>query len=242
MKYLFLNSYFNAIEKHIADQIDFDRMINAEDEKKAMEILQDTDYGRWALESDSLEGVFKKEKSFFVSELSKMGAGELKDLYSLRADIVNLRVFLKNKIFNFDSGSLVDWGKGEKELVDEFEEEISKAKEIDSPAKLDDYLTEVYLDRLESFSKGDKQVEKFIKEYRKILDSYEGGVKDKKIKKLEDEFISENTKKNEGLSPIFSFFMKKWRAEKKVRTIITGKEIEFSPKKIKNLVEDLRSI
>ncbi len=242
MKYLFLNSYFNAIEKHIADQIDFDRMINAESKSKAMEILQDTDYGRWALESSDLEEVFEKEKSFFTDELSRMGGSSLKDLYSLRADIVNLRVLLKGKLFNLDSGSLVTWGRDEKELTEEFEEEIKKAKEIDSPAKLDDYLTEVYLDRLEDSAKGEGEVEEFIEDYKDILENYEGEIKDKKVKELEDEFIFQNIKKNEGLAPVFSFFMKKWRAEKKVRTIITGKEIEFSPKKIKNLVEDLRSI
>ncbi len=242
MKYLFLNSYFNAIEKHIADQIDFDRMINAEDKQGAMDILQDTDYGRWAVESSNLEEIFEKEKSFLANELVKMGAEELKDLYSLRADIVNLRVFLKREVFNLDSGSLVDWGKGQEELVDEFKEEIGKAQEIDSPAKLDDYLTEVHLNKLEEFSKGDKDVEKFIEEYRGILDSYQGEIKDKKIKELEDNFVFKNKKKNQGLAPVFTFFMRKWRAEKKIRTIITGKEIEFSPKKIKNLVEDLRSI
>ncbi len=242
MKYLFLNSYLNAIEKHIADQIDFDRMINAESKKKAMEVLQDTDYGKWALETDNLEEIFEKEKSFFVEELSRMGVGGLRDLFSLRADIVNLRVFLKRKFFNLESGSLVEWGKDEKELMEFFEEEIEVAKEIDSPAKLDDYLTEVYLEKLKEFSAGEKVVEKFIDNYQEILSNYQGEIKDKKTKDLEDEFISENTKKNVGLAPVFAFFMKKWRAEKKVRTIITGKEIEFSPKKIKNLVEDLRSI
>ena len=242
MKYLFLNSYLNAIEKHIADQIDFDRMINAESKSKAMEILQDTDYGRWALESNDLEEIFEKEKSFFIDELSRMGVSNLKDLYSLRADIVNLRVFLKGKLFNLDSGSLVDWGKQESELVDEFAEEIERAKEIDSPAKLDDYLTEVYLDRLEEFAKDDGEVKEFVQDYKEILNDYEGEIKDRKVKSLEDDFIFENGKKNVGLAPVFAFFMRKWRAEKKVRTIITGKEIEFSPKKIKNLVEDLRSI
>ncbi|MGM0439166.1 MAG: hypothetical protein ACQEP3_01875 [Patescibacteria group bacterium] len=242
MKYLFLNSYFNSIEKHIADQVDFDRMINAKDESKAYEVLQDTDYGRWALETENLETVFEKEKSFFSEELSRMGVGSLVDLYRLRADIVNLRIFLKNKLFNLDSGDLLDWGKSKEELVKEYQDEISTAKSKDTPAKLDDYLTEVYLDRLEEFATESKEVKQFIESYKDILDEYEGEIKDKKIKKLEDEFISENTRKNEGLAPVFAFFMKKWRAEKIIRTIITGKEIEFSPKKIRNLVEDLRSI
>lgn len=242
MKYLFLNSYLNAIEKHIADQIDFDRMINAKDRSDAMDVLQDTDYGRWALESDDLEEIFESEKTYFSNDLAKMGAEKLKDLFSVRADIVNLRVFLKREMFNLDSGSLLNWGKNEKQLLEEFEEEIEGAKKINSPAKLDDYLTEVYLDRLAEFSKGEAVVESFIAEYREILADYEGKTKDQKIKKIEDDFIFENKKKNEGLAPVLAFFMRKWRAEKKVRTIITGKEIEFSPKKIKNLVEDLRSI
>ncbi len=242
MKYLFLNSYLNAIEKHIADQIDFDRMVNAQDCQKAMEVLQDTDYGRWALETDNLEEIFQKEKSFFRGELSKMGSGELMDLYCLRADIVNLRVFLKRKIFNLDSGTLVDWGKGEKELIEEFSPEIETAKKKETPAKLDDYLTEVYLQRLKEFAKESQEMTDFIEEYESILADYEGEIRDKKIKELEDQFIKSHSGKNEGLAPIFSFFMKKWRAEKKIRTIITGKKIEFSPKKIKNLVEDLRSL
>ncbi len=242
MKYLFLNSYLNAIEKHIADDVDFDRMINAENEAKAYEILQDTDYGRWALETDDLEEVFEKEKSFFQNDLSRMGVESLKNLYSLKADIVNLRIFLKREIFDLDSGELLEWGKDEKELIEEFSEEIEKAKKMESPDKLDDYLTEVYFDRLGDFAEKSKIVKSFVEDCKEVLSEYTGEIKDKKIKELEDNFISENTKKNEGLAPIFAFFMKKWRAEKKIRTIITGKRMEFSPREIKDLVKDLRSL
>ncbi len=242
MKYLFLNSYLNAIEKHVADQIDFDRMVNSDTSKQAFEVLNDTDYGKWITQSDCLEEVLKKEKIFFSQDLKKMGGKPLVDLFSLKADIINLRVHLKRKVFKLDSGNLLSWGKSEKELKKEFEEEISIAENKETPAKLDDYLTEVYFNRLEKYAGNSDAVKKLIKDYRLILKNYEGEIRDKKIKKLEEDFISLYSGKNEGLAPILAFFMKKWRAEKKIRTIMTGKKINFEPKKIKKLVEDLRSL
>ncbi len=241
MKYLFLNSYFDAIEKKIADDVDFDRMINAEGPKQAFEVLQDTDYAKWALESKNLEKVFEKEKKFFREELVRMGVGSLADIFSLKANIVNLRILLKREIFGLDSGRLLSWGKNEEELRDYFSKEIEEAIEIETPAKLDDYLTEAYLNRLEEFSGKDKSIVSFIKDYRGILENLSGEMREKEIVQLEEEFISVNRKKNEGLAPILAFFMKKWLAEKKVRTIIVGKE-QFSSSEVKEMVEDLKSL
>ncbi len=237
MKYLFLNSYFNAIEKHVADSVDFDRMINSPDWKKAFEVLQDTDYGKWALETKSLEKIFESEKEFFARELERMGAGQLVDLYSLRADIVNLRIFLKDTLFNYDAGPLLTWGKSEKELQDYFASEIEKAKEFETPAEMDDYIFEVYLGRLEKFGGKEKEVARFLEDYKESLESEKSD-----LQKIEDDFIAENCKKNEGLAPILAFFMKKWKAEKIVRTIMTGKEIGLKPVEIKKMIEDIKAL
>ncbi len=242
MQYLFLNSYFKAIEKHIADQVDFDRMINCENAKQAFEVLQDTDYNKWALETKDLREIFKKEKIFFRKELFKLGVGQLSELFFLKADITNLRIYLKNKLFNLQSGQLVDWGKKEKELKESFSAEIEEAKSKETPALLDDYLTEIYLEKLKEIVGKDKQIKKFIDKYELILNDYQGEIRAKKIRKLEDQFISSEERKNTGLSSILAFFMKKWRAEKMIKTIIDGKRIGFSPQEIKNLTEDLRAL
>ncbi len=242
MKYLFLNSYFDAVEKHIADEVDFDRMINAESAEKAFEVLQDTDYNRFALESDSLEEIFKKEKKAFKEDLKRLGAENLIDLFFLRADIVNLRIFLKRKFFDLKSGELLEWGKSSERLTEEFASEIEIAGEKKNPAKLDDYLTEVFLDKLEHYGAKDGRVEKFIENYKDALVRFSGRERDERIEKLEEEFIFENRKRNEGLAPVLAFFMKKWRAEKKIRAIIRGKNLDFSPKEIKNLTVDIQAI
>ncbi len=242
MNYLFLNSYFNAIEKNIADDIDLDRMINSESTAKACEVLQDTDYGKWVLESDKWEDVFKKEKEFFRKELFKMGAGELTDLFSLKADITNLRIFLKETLFNLDSGQLLDWGKSEEELRKEFEEEMEEAKKKESPSDLDDYITRVYLERLKRYAGRDKAVKNFISDYLEIMDNLSGEERDEKLKNLEREFIALNSVKNEGRAPLLAFFMKKWLAEKRIKAIIGAKEMSFSPKEIKKIIEDIRAL
>lgn len=242
MKYLFLNSYFNAREKQIADPVDFERMIGKESFKESFEVLQDTDYSKWALETDDLSQIFRKEKVFFRNELIKLGAKELTNLFFLRADITNLRIYLKSTLFDLDSGDLLEWGKSEKQLKSTFEKEIKEASDLDTPAKVDDYLTEVYLKKLEEFAGKDKSVLKFIEKYREIIDGFEGESRENRLKDLEDEFISSQTKKNEGLAPILAFFMKKWRAEKKIKAIMDGKKIGFNPKEIKSLTENLRAL
>lgn len=242
MNYLFLNSYFNTIEKRIADDVDFDRMINSDNEKKAYDVLQDTNYASWALESSSLEDIFRNEKIFFCKELIRFGFPELVDLFCLRSDITNLRIILKEKLFGLDSGEIVFSMKEKDQLLEEFKKEIKIAETKENPGDLDDYLTEIYLERLKKYTKKEKEIQTFIKDYQKIITEFLGEERDKKIKKLEDDFISENTKKNEGLAPILAFFMKKWKAEKKIKSIICGKQINFSPAKTRELVEDLQAL
>lgn len=242
MKYFFLNSYFNALEKHLADEIDFNRMINSENEDKAYQVLQDTNYAKWALANEPIDKVFEQEKIFFSRDLDKMGFTCLAGLFCLKADITNLRIFLKKKIFGFDSGDLLLWGKNEQELEQEFEKEIQESGKLKNALELDDYLTKVYLDRLEYQTKKDKSIQKFIKEYRQINSTLSGEEKHQAIKKMEDDFIAEHTKQNEGLSPILAFFMKKSKIEKKIKTIISGKQINFTPSKIKEMIENLQTL
>ncbi len=239
-RYLFLNSYFEAREKHIADKTDFDRMINGKDKSFAMEVLQDTDYATHALEEESLDLIVEKEKDSFKKDLIKMGFQRLADLYFLREDVANLRAILKNKIFRSEEKKLALTGRDEKELKKRFPEAFQEAKNCKSPAELDDYLTKIYLESLECCARKDKRVESFVKSYRESLENFSGKEREGKIKALEKGFLEENRKDNEGLAPILAYFMQKWRAEKFIKAIISGKEAGLSPSEIKTLIEDLR--
>ncbi len=242
MKYLFLNSYLNAREKHLADDIDFGRMINAETAEKAFEVLQDTDYGKWALDTEDPEEVFEKEKLFFRKDLKRIDASRPAELFSLKENIDNLRSVLKKEIFGTEIDEFDISEKEKDELLKNFKEEVEEAKKKKTPAELDDYLTEVHLERIKESAGKDKEVKRFVQRYKSALEDFSGKERDDRIRNLEDDFISENTKKNEGFSPIMAFFMKKWKAEKKIRTIIAGKRMGFEPAKIKELVNDLKSI
>jgi hypothetical protein len=149
---------------------------------------------------------------------------------------------LKNQLFNLQSGDLLDWGKSKKELERDFKEEIREAKDKETPALLDDYLTEIYLKKLKEVTDKDKEIKKFINEYELILNDCQGEVRAQKLREAENKFIFEQEKKNSGLASVLAFFMKKWRAEKMIKTIIDAKKIGFSPQEIKNLTEGLRAL
>lgn len=242
MKYFFLNAYFNAVEKHLADETDFLRMINSENESQAYNVLQDTNYAKWALQNSPIEKVFEEEKAAFCREISRMGFSFLAGLFSLKADITNLRIILKKDIFGLEAGNLIGWAKNEKDLRCEFEQEIEQARKEKNPAKLDDYLKQIYLERLEKYAKQEKAVYNFVKEYRQLDKDLTGQEKHYALKKLEDEFIAEHTRQNEGLSPVFAFFMKKWQIEKKIKAVISGKQVNFPAQKIKNIIENLQAL
>ncbi len=239
-KYLFLNSYFEARQKHVADHTDFDRMMNSEDRESAMEVLHDTDYGVHALESNSLEETIGKEKRAFKEQLSRMGYERLTDLYFLKEDMSNLRMILKEKATGVDAGELIPSGKSKEELKREFEEELREIEEMKDPAELDDRITELKLGKLKEHAKESPETEQFTREYEEALKNLSGEEREKRIREIENDFLEEHKKENEGLAPILAYFMQKWRAEKFIRAIISGKEADLSPSKIKEIIYSLR--
>lgn len=240
MKHLFLNSYFEAREKHVANSTDFSRMINGKDSNSAMEVLQDTDYGVFALETKSLKDIIEKEKLSFKRDLVKMGFEDLANLYFLREDFVNLSIILKKEMLEVDTGELSSLGREEKKLREDFKEIVETAKKIKDPSELDDYLTECYLASLGRYVDIDKRTKDFVSSYKEILRNKEGEEREKEIRKLEENFFQENRRDNEGLAPILAYFMQKWRAEKFIKAIISGKEAGLSPDDIKDIIYSLR--
>ncbi len=239
MKYLFLNSYLEAREKHIANWTDFDRMINSKDKRSALEVLQNTDYGIYALESDSPEEIIRKEKESFRKDLVKMGYQHLADLYFLKEDITNLRILLKNKLLGTKT-ELNPLGKDERNLKKEFEEEMKEAGKIKSFALLDDHLTEIHLKRMKEHAKEDNKTNSFINEYEEVLRNSSGKAREERIREIEEDFMRSKRKENEGLAPVIAYFMQKWRAEKFIKTIISGKEAGLFPSEIKTVLHNLR--
>ncbi len=242
MKYFFLNAYLNTIEKHLADEIDFNRMINSQNENQAYNVLQDTNYGKWALQDDPLEKVFAEEKNAFCRDLCRMGFVSLARLFSLKQAITDLRLILKKEIFGIKEAEPTYQAKSEKNIRLDFQREIEKARTKKTPAELDDYLQQVYLDRLEQYAAEDKAARAFIKAYRCLEKDSDREKKHFSLKQLEEDFITEYSRQNEGFSPIFAFFMKKWQIEKKIKTIISAKQFNFSTQKIKDLTQHLQAL
>ncbi len=234
MKYLFLNSYLDAREKHIADKTDFERMMGSKDHLSALQILQDTDYGVHALDSKDLEEIILKEKMSFRDDLFKMGFSLLAELYLLKDSFTNLRLFLKGREDYLPSG------KGEKQLKEDFSEIIEKLSKIKDKEKRDDHLTEIYLEKIRDY--GEKEVKEFVENYLKVLKTFSKEEREEKLRDLEKSFILENRKKNEGLSPILAYFLQKWIAEKTIRAIIRGKEAGLTVSQLKEVISNIRAL
>lgn len=235
MSYLFLNSYLDAREKHIANDVDFERMINEKNRSACMKVLQDTDYGIHALDKDDLDEILFSEKVSFRKDLIKLGFSQVAQLFLLREDISDFRSALKEDVFEVNSK--ISEGR-KRDLYEKFKEELAEAKRKSSPAELDDYLTEVFLERLKKFVKGDKESEKFIEKYKKLL--WEN--REKELIQLEKDFVINNRKKNESISPVLAYLMQKWRAEKVIRSIVLSKELGFSTSRIQELTNQVRAL
>ena len=72
MKYCFFVAWLRAREKRIADQIDFDRMINSSTIEESFKVLNDTDYALF-LNENNIEEILEKGWLDFKKTLELMG-------------------------------------------------------------------------------------------------------------------------------------------------------------------------
>lgn len=97
-----------------------------------------------------------------------------------------------------------------------------------------------------------KDVILFLEDHKSILNSFikdlENGElekakeKEEIMEKKEKEFILKSEMKSEGLSPFLAFLLKKKRAEKIIRIILSSKKIGIEPESIIILINKVRAI
>ncbi len=197
MKHLFFIYFSRAKEKHIADDTDFSRMINASSFEDAFKVLQDTDYAPYSLNKKPIEyeDAIEEEKKQFKEDFIRMGAeGEILEVLSIKQE--NILESLKK----IKSKKTIDFLKAYEKLVVSFRENLKKGD-------------------LESAKKNEQE-----------------------MGKIEKEFILKSEMEGEGLSPFFAFILKKKRAEKTVRLILSSKKVGISSDEINNLIPNIKAI
>lgn len=195
MSYVFFTYWSRAKEKHIADEIDFNRMINASSFNDAFKVLQDTDYAPYALNKkpEDYKETLKEEKEELKKTLQRMG--------------------LEKEVLA---------------LLDLEQKDVLKAKIKDSKVKA------------------------FLKEYGEILQSFFENLKQENLdlaKKDEDalllkekEFISKAEIESEGLSPLFSYFLRKKIAERVLSLILSSKKLGLPGEETSRLISSVRGL
>jgi len=229
MKYLYYISYTRSRERYILDKTDLERMINALTAEEARKVLYDTDYGNYITPERSLEEIIEEEKKGTYDMLSKMGLERrVLDLLFLPADMLNLRVMLKEDLFGV-KGEGVRVGRRESALRTEYAAEIEEAKKKEDPSELDDFLTGVLRRKRLEKAKEDKSLHSFLKKRdEKAL----AGSSEEELVELEDRFMKEARRRSEGLAPLFAHFMQKWRAERILRLVHGAKKAEVPSERI----------
>ncbi len=97
-----------------------------------------------------------------------------------------------------------------------------------------------------------KEVKVFLKSYGEKISSLINSLKEGEIEEAkrkeeelieeEKEFILNSEMKNEGLSPFFAYLLKKKRAERSLRIILSSKKIGLSSSETTNLLKSVRAI
>ncbi len=239
MHHLFFISFLKSREKEIADSTDFERMINAESDEEMARVLHDTDYGPYVSSSSSFDEIFKEEKKENRALIERMGiSSRVKELIFLPADVFNMRVSLKNKMFGADL-SFNSFGEKEKELRKKYADIFEKAEKLKDPAEVDDMLTKFMFERMEKLSKEDTLLFRFLGDYKEKVLSLE---KEEELIKREDAFLEEAKRKNEGLSPVFAHFMMKNRAEKVLRTISESRKTGAPKERVYKMIKNVRAL
>lgn len=195
MSYVFFTYWSRTKEKHIADEIDFNRMINASSFNDAFKVLQDTDYAPYALnkKAEDYKGALKEEKEELKKTLQRMG--------------------LEKEVLA---------------LLDLEQKDVLETKIKDSKVKV--FLKE-YGEILQSFFKNLKQ------------ENLQSAKKDEEaLLEKEKEFILKAEIESEGLSPLFSYFLKKKRAEKVLSLILSSKKLGLPGGEVGRLINSVRGL
>lgn len=244
MRYIFPITYFNAKEKNLPDDVDFERMIAAENVKKAMVVLQDTIYASIISEDSSknIEEILEKEEMLFKKDLMRIGIPEeIIDFLFLKKSFFKISLFLKKKIFGADY-PFVDEMTIETKYKDIIKE-LEKCS-FQTSMEIDDKTNQVFFEQMEKVAGKlkDKELKNFFKDYRNAFKNEKKSDIVEKLKKIEETFIEKNKWKINGVSPIFSFFLKKRIAQKKLRAILRAKQIELGASEINKLIESLPAL
>ncbi len=251
MNYLFPITYFNAFEKNLPDDIDLERMIACEGFEKAMGVLQDTHYAEFASQdsSSSLSDIIEKEEISFRSSLSSMGFNDkiIEFLY-LREDLFNLGLDLKKEIFSVDyleSDFVVGSGLSVRDLREKYSPLVETIKKTDFKdlIEFDSVIQKIYFQEVIKMSEKikSKDLKKFFIDYNTVL-SEKTDEKENKLKKIEEYFLEKNKWKIEGLASVFTFFLKRNLAKKKLKIILSAKKIKLEVEEINKLIENLPAL
>jgi len=253
MKYISIVSYFKAREKHLPDDTDFERMIGSPNLKKAMGVLQDTYYASFVsqMKDFSLNELLQKEESFFKQNLRRIGLStEAIDFLYLKENIFNLGLVLKHEMFrvSINQDSFSPFGiKKTDQLKEKYSSLIEYLKHLHpkNQNKIDEILTKLYFQKSIELSKKfrARDLQSFFQEY---LQKFKNLSKENKIEtflhQLEQDFIEKTNWKISGLAAVFSYFLKRKRAQKKLRAILSAKQLELNPDKINQLSNNLPAL
>ncbi len=248
-------TFLRAREKHLPDETDFERMISAENLSKSFSVLQDTHYAPFLSDrkEEEFTSVFEDERRVFKKDLQKMGVSQdVINFLHLKADFHNLALFLKKDIFGEDFSEkdvseegISDFEKLKKkhsELIDEI-----KSKKFENFSELYQFLTEAYFKRAAELTE-QEEIKKFLKDYYQVIkEKKEKGTltlkeTKKRLTSLEEDFFEKQRWRIEGVGPIFSYFLKRKKAEKISYTILSSKKINLDEVEIEKLTKSLPAL
>lgn len=239
MKYLSPIAYFKAFEKKLPDGVDFERMISSTSFEESMTVLQDTHYAEFVSQDSNLtlEEILEKEDLSFREDLKKLGFSQkVIEFLFLKEDLFNLSLELKKEILGIDTTEkLYGSGLSIDDLKEKYSSLVEEIKE--DSLNIDEKVFQFYFEEAKRQAKKlkSKQIEKFFSEYVKKKD-------EKELEKLEKRFLEENKWRINGLDGVFSFFLKRRKAEKKLKTILSSKQINLEVEKINKLTRNLPAL
>ena len=233
MRYLFFISWLKTREKKLADQIDFDRMINASSLEESFKVLNDTDYAPYIANKSYLdvEEVIKEEREGLKKSLKHMGMDQdLLDFLFSRDEIFALGRRLK-----------------EGEEIDDYQEIVKEIKERNpqTAKEIDDFLVEIYFNQLIKFclDKKEKETAKILKDYwQEKISNDDPQTKEDLLIGLEEEIIKKSKDVFSGVLPLLSFFIRKRKIDSLIRGIFSAKRIGLSSSNIFNLSQKTRAL
>ncbi len=244
MKHLFLISWIRAREKKLADQVDLDRMIGAQNIKEAFKVLNDTDYAPYISGKDAsnIEEVIEEERKDFKKTLDVMGIEkEVLEIFNLKDKFDSFSK--KHKVGFFEKG------KEKKQSLSNEEDEIfqrAEKEKLKEFYEIDTLLLDMYFEKVISFLKKqkEKEAEIFFQEYCDAVMGQKEDLekRDNLLLRMEDELIEKSREEISGIIPVIAFFIKKRRVENYIRTIFAGKRMGVDSSKIYELIKTKRAL